>query len=398
MSLIGDIDNDQFASTLAVWMKIKREPLVYQSDMLNVFQYFMEQEMHERIEFMVELISQMHNTDELSKFRYELFTYTFKNIELLEYLYMLLEPEYNDLVTFFIFRPDLMISVGVRNLDVLFPRENMPDEVLSQIPMLYRLASNSKNTVMMEYLGQLSGEPLSCVKYGNIPPWVIVPEKIVSHNQLVKSLRIPKPEPLRLNASETIDYILGSVPEDTDMDDVKKNLERSFLHMKEDERNTLLNELHFVNEEVKLTLNSDLFRIFGACLPTPGKILTRTSYDPCRMRGGCRMLTCWEHENINPITGDDIVENPIGQRLLHTIEWFTGECQNTDCKNVIDYKHFAIRIPMVTGGWKGCYCSFNCIKQVVMMDNVVLRKLIKHFENMYKVDVDSEYGILHRTW
>jgi hypothetical protein len=42
--------------------------------------------------------------------------------------------------------------------------------------------------------------------------------------------------------------------------------------------------------------------------------------------------------------------------------WFTGSCD--ECGRRIQSKQCAIREPREGGGWRGCFCSFECLKKV----------------------------------
>lgn len=64
----------------------------------------------------------------------------------------------------------------------------------------------------------------------------------------------------------------------------------------------------------------------------------------CTRYGGCRMLSCQEFE----VPDDD-----------GSVEWFTGECIH--CKQAIDHKESAVRIPQLSGGWRGCFCEWYCV-------------------------------------
>jgi len=61
-------------------------------------------------------------------------------------------------------------------------------------------------------------------------------------------------------------------------------------------------------------------------------------------KGGCRMLLCTCHEE----------EYKRGHEA-----WFTNECD--ECKNVIGDISYAVRYPIRNGGWRGCYCGFQCM-------------------------------------
>lgn len=56
----------------------------------------------------------------------------------------------------------------------------------------------------------------------------------------------------------------------------------------------------------------------------------------CTKYGGCRMYSC-----------KCIKEN-----------WYKNKCQS--CENEIPTMYEAIRIPIITGGWRGCFCSEDC--------------------------------------
>jgi hypothetical protein len=90
--------------------------------------------------------------------------------------------------------------------------------------------------------------------------------------------------------------------------------------------------------------DTGLARIFGPCHPKMGsyKLGTEGETDVCRRYGGCRMMTCVEFEY------DE--EDPDGELF-----WYTGNC-DVCCKK-IPFKHWAFRVALETGGYKGCYCS-----------------------------------------
>lgn len=42
-------------------------------------------------------------------------------------------------------------------------------------------------------------------------------------------------------------------------------------------------------------------------------------------------------------------------------DWFVGYCQR--CATRINNRYYAVRIPVVSGGWTGCFCSIPCMRQ-----------------------------------
>lgn len=80
----------------------------------------------------------------------------------------------------------------------------------------------------------------------------------------------------------------------------------------------------------------------------------------CSKYGGCRMLLCNEFEAT--MDGEDI-DLMADYDLIGERSWFTGQCQYEECKtHKIQAHHYALRLPLMYGGWKGCYCSFKCLE------------------------------------
>lgn len=90
-------------------------------------------------------------------------------------------------------------------------------------------------------------------------------------------------------------------------------------------------------------LDRIIFREYG-----PVNCMIRTDNPGmCGKYGGCRMFLCNEMEELEP--GLDIGK-----------EWFSGNCDM--CKGKIEKYWHAVRIPLKSGSWKGCYCGFDCMK------------------------------------
>lgn len=73
--------------------------------------------------------------------------------------------------------------------------------------------------------------------------------------------------------------------------------------------------------------------------------------------GGCRMLLCNEFEDCDV----DGYQVDLLNEHDSKINWFRNKCDI--CYNNICAQHHALRLPLLHGGWKGCYCSFECMKQ-----------------------------------
>lgn len=71
----------------------------------------------------------------------------------------------------------------------------------------------------------------------------------------------------------------------------------------------------------------------------------------CNRYGGCPMLLCSCY-----LPPEDERESLFDDE----ISWFRGSCDY--CWRRIRRKAHAVRLPLIDGSWKGCYCSFICIQ------------------------------------
>lgn len=116
-----------------------------------------------------------------------------------------------------------------------------------------------------------------------------------------------------------------------------------------EELNNFIDAYKTEHGQVLLQKDTELFRILGPCHPTDGV----WELDPegryiCQRYGGCRMMTCVEHED-----DDDEIGLRFEQPQL--FDWFTGKCDL--CLREIEKKHYAVRALMEQGGFIGCFCS-----------------------------------------
>ena len=114
-----------------------------------------------------------------------------------------------------------------------------------------------------------------------------------------------------------------------------------------EERRKMVNPILENKALLGLSDNITLFRILGPSNAILGEDLRSGS--PCSKYGGCRMLTCNCFNNLDP-DYDTPIDNP---------EWFVGYCEK--CSQKIAKKCYALRIPVVHGGWQGCFCSKRCL-------------------------------------
>lgn len=92
-----------------------------------------------------------------------------------------------------------------------------------------------------------------------------------------------------------------------------------------------------------------VYRNFG---PANGFLPGKNDGSLCSKLGSCRMLCCNHYDESEE-------ENDEGEKE----DWFTENCDF--CSLVIRDKRYAVRIPMLEGGWSGCYCSIECIRKAL---------------------------------
>ena len=115
------------------------------------------------------------------------------------------------------------------------------------------------------------------------------------------------------------------------------------------------------------------FRLFMFVAPLPTPIpkpaltlklsqnfpfLLESTGGECSKYGGCRLFLCKEFESIN-INGDDIDVMAMEEQVIVN-DWYRKSCDK--CLKRISKRHHGIRQPLCHGGWRGCYCSFECME------------------------------------
>ena len=147
----------------------------------------------------------------------------------------------------------------------------------------------------------------------------------------------------------------------------------------------------YINTLALSTLQDDsyLYKVFGPCHPRDNRKLEINSTDICEMFGGDRMFLCKDNEFYTELEVPEQTE-----RDRNSEDWFTGFCMY--CHWKIREKHYALRIPLIQGGWYGCYCSFDCIRDdglTIHETGTIVFDLIDHLEELM-----VKHGIFDRVW
>ena len=161
-------------------------------------------------------------------------------------------------------------------------------------------------------------------------------------------------------------------------------------------------------------INMEVFRILG---PAHTYIVSKLDENhPCDRFGGCRMLVCdqfevrpfdsvEEQEEMYDIMSDyDYTYNPndapnkkLREKAIlrkYTGNWFTGSCYY--CMSKIKKLEYAVREPLVDGGWRRCYCRWSCVKKKLLSDPESKERDIQYYLTVNFEIACSHVGIYER--
>ena len=147
--------------------------------------------------------------------------------------------------------------------------------------------------------------------------------------------------------------------DDNDEQAAAMGMEETLDNMNEEDRREFIDALIAADSNVQeLRDNLDIFRIFGPVNPDDTLDFSEIM-DPDGtmnynvMYGGNRMFTDTTQEI-----------DPYEEILLE--DWFRGYCM--ECYKRIRTYHYAVREPLLNGGWVGCYCSWDCVRKKATRD------------------------------
>jgi hypothetical protein len=265
--------------------------------------------------------------------------------------------------------------------------------------------SNIINDEVKDYLEELYSE---ASQIASIPSYLIGNDGLLtSHDELVDLL----PQAVNFNPSdaENVDsedalFILkdaiSALPgvtlrEDTDTwNDIVTGMKSS----NPQERTSIVSSIMEYIGEIELQKDRLTFQVLGPVNPIkdPDELNSRGK-SPCVKHGGCRMMTCYELENFGDdghLKEEDVEDTGNYSRL----EWFTFKCDS--CNKKIEQKHHAVRIPVTDGGWMGCYCSWQCVRDDISGPEVPPSDRDKVMEAMVDIYEGqcSDVGIFDRYW
>lgn len=277
-----------------------------------------------------------------------------------------------------------MTAYAVRRL-----LEQYPDKSLETYMDLYMYAEEKQNDTLIDYLGDKVKELAPPCKK---PPYM---------RTFDEKLALPDgcEDDCDHHASEMATLLVERLG--TFGIEVRGNVENaqkyitSILLASPSQRHVLLQAITNPRQEEKLDENRSLpgrldeketaemiFRLLGPLNAFPTK-LPGPPDCICMYYGGCRMFGCCEFE---------IEEDEDGDGEL-TGDWYTGNCEY--CFLKIPNRFWSVRRPLSSGGWKGCYCSWACVREEItdlnLPDGASMIALTETMEaDMYEIGIADQ--------
>ncbi len=227
--------------------------------------------------------------------------------------------------------------IAAKNLEQIFP--DAPWAYIYVLSVDNELKKGYTNRLIKDFIENKLSETR---EYSEKPEWVNDKLDTSTDFHFLKNN-------LRLNFEESLNLTINEI---TDTQVIEILGENSYNDLDEEEKKELLRP-HMLNiYRYNMMLDDTLFRVFG---PSNTQITDLEGNGICSIYGGHRMLLCNEFDD--SYLNDEEIDN---DKILNDFEWFTGRCDQ--CFNPIKYPHYALRKPLQTGGWIGCYDTFNCVK------------------------------------
>lgn len=282
-----------------------------------------------------------------------------------------------------LYQQDIAASVYIQNLEMVFGIQPDEEFVRSVIKYIDDSDLDGPGVIAIRRYYQNKLEQIS--EYAPIPHYI--KDFGIKVNELphLEEKQVSADMPSELIAQYLIDQMADYdlYVEETDETTAKDVLISRIESMSEAEREAFVVLFKVDPEEVKrIQTNRDVFRVYGPVNPYLDTDFSNLrneetgELDVNLIFGGARMFTdmALEYEPETGVPLDD---------------WFTGYC--LQCSKRIRSYHHAVREPVLKGGWRGCYCTWDCVRETIRLDAeqdtdaynmyVLQMALIKEMEN-----------------
>lgn len=257
------------------------------------------------------------------------------------------------------YQSDPSAAVYARTLSQIFGVE--PQEELLRELLLFIRESEMDGPGVLALERHFTAELEKVAEYAPVPSYV----KEFSIDKTTLPMLVAKPITKELPNDLIADYFLTQIDsvanyEAESAESMKQAIVERLEKMSQAKRDEFIGYFQVDPEEITaIRKNEELFRIYGPVNPFPDTDFSDLKNDDGSsdlgvVYGGARMFLDtsleWDYEGDEPV-----------------MDWFLGYC--LQCSKRIRHFYHALRIPNVTGGWRGCYCSFDCVKEFLELDS-----------------------------
>jgi hypothetical protein len=242
---------------------------------------------------------------------------------------------------------------------------------------------NIFNKTMSEFL---ISEIQKYSDYSAVPPWIL--------KEKVTQKRIEE----YVNAMNDSEYVYIPLPEPKEAAKlIIKSFDKNWLkHMKkritkEGLKVLTIENMEEVTTEAYENATSDIFRFSMM----PDDVLEKVFFSKDNDLQAKRILGLSNPFTFSPAEGENsrmyfnltyLKKDKSGRRDVH---WFTGNCDY--CNRKIRHYWYAVRKPVINGGWEGCFCSWKHVRKSLPIipneflerfaPSTIVERMILYFEN-----------------
>ncbi len=250
--------------------------------------------------------------------------------------------------------------IAAKNIEKLFPIVNW--EYLFEKSVEKELKDGRVNRLIKDFIENKLTETR---QYTKKPKWIINEYEVIPYYKNLKNQ-------FKLNYEKSLNLTIQEITDDEIISILGEDMLDDYLNSTDEEKKSLLRPHMLSIYRYSMNFDDNLFKVFGPVNTQLDEIKELNENHICNRYGGCRMLVCNEFEilYINDEEVDEIHDDKV--------DWFTGRCDQ--CFNPIKYQHYALREPLQTGGFIGCFCSFRCLR-IDIPTNSIVSELIDIFED-----------------
>lgn len=284
------------------------------------------------------------------------------------------------------YQNDVTIPVYLRNIfDIFAPSQESVDERFIRDLLKWIDESDMDGPGLNEARRFFQRRLEQISEYAPIPNYIREYEIDVEKLPRLEEKEISSDLPDDLLATYLIDQLdtMDLVVEGDD-ENVKDVITEKLQQLHPQQREQLIEAFQTDPHEVKaLQENRDIFRVYGPVNAYPDTDFANLKTDEDEpdinvIFGGARMFSDmsleYDYDNDKPMD-----------------EWFLGYC--LECSRRIRKYHHAVREPRIIGGWRGCYCSWLCVRKFIEKDQDSLPQPNTDAYNVYvtRIGLTREY-------